>query len=182
MVQYRRSLQPGGCFFFTVVTYNRRPLLTSELARICLRASIDKCRSMLPFTIEAFVLLPDHLHAIWTLPPGDSDYSKRWGLIKAEFTKTYLAQIGLEESLEIELVGDNRRAIWQPRFWEHTIHYEEELENHLNYIHYNPVKHGLVNSPHEWEWSSFHRYLRNEYYEVDWGTNKRKSSDLNFRI
>jgi len=107
-----------------------------------------------PFNINAWVLLPEHLHCIWTLPADDMNFSKRWGLIKAKFSK---------ES------GGLTRPVWQNRFWEHLIRDDRDLQMHLDYIHYNPVKHGLVESPKDWPPSTFHRYVQKGLYPLNWG-------------
>lgn len=122
-----------------------------------------------PFSLDAICLLPDHLHCIWTLPEADSNYSVRWKEIKRLFTKDFLAEIGTGEHRNESRQKRNEAAIWQRRFWEHKIRDDLDLEKHIEYIHYNPVKHGLVQSVRDWPWSSFHRYVRMGYYSVDWG-------------
>lgn len=115
------------------------------------------------------MLLPDHLHAIWTLPPGDEDYSKRWAWIKKEFTKAWLAMGGTEQPQSLGRLHDGRRGVWQPKFWEHTLEDEDDFERHFDYVHYNPVKHGLVQYPYQWPWSTFHRWVKAGVYSRDWG-------------
>jgi putative transposase len=122
-----------------------------------------------PITLEAVCLLPDHLHCLWTLPEGDSDYSVRWGRLKSEFSRLYRAR-GVEEgqrSASRSVRGE--RGFWQRRFWEHRIREEEDFARHFDYIHYNPVKHGLAARPEEWPWSTFHRYARLGWYDTGWG-------------
>lgn len=121
-----------------------------------------------PFETVAMVLLPEHIHAIWTLPAADRDYSKRWGWIKKEFTKAWLLAGGGEQSQCGCRRRERRRGVWQRRFWEHTIRDEEDLESHFDYIHYNPVKHGWVKSPRDWPYSSFHRWVAAGHYAIDW--------------
>jgi putative transposase len=169
MPNYHRLYVPGGSFFFTVVTEGRVPFLCCETARGHLRNVLQACRQLWPFRIDAIVLLPDYLHAIWTLPQGDSDYSKRWGWIKKEFTKAWLAGGGTERTRSESRVRNRRRGVWQRRFWEHTLRDEEDFEKHFDYVHYNPVKHGLVQSPRDWPYSSFHRWVRLSVYPPDWG-------------
>jgi len=111
-------------------------------------------KSSHPFTIDAWVLLPEHLHCIWTLPQGDMDFSKRWGLIKAKFSKALSRQ---------------NTSVWQNRFWEHLIRDDRDMQIHLDYIHYNPVKHGYVESPKDWPSSTFHRYVQEGLYPLNWG-------------
>jgi len=164
MPDYRRAFQPGGTFFFTVVTYGRAPFLCHEPARRILRNAIDLCRAQHPFTIEAFVLLPDHLHAIWTLPPGDVDFSTRWGKIKKAFTTKWRAEGGKEASVSESLSRNRRAGIWQRRFWEHLIRDEADFARHLDYIHYNPVKHGCAPCPHDWPYSTFNRWTSRGAY------------------
>ena len=169
MPQYRRSRLEGGTYFFTVVTYNRLPILTGDEARGLLHSAwIEACRRS-PFETVAVCLLPEHIHCIWSLPEGDADYARRWSEIKRFFTKGYLLHLGSGEARNESRLKRREAAVWQRRFWEHTIRDEEDLNRHLDYIHYNPVKHGLVKSVAEWPWSSFHRYVRMGYYEEGWG-------------
>jgi putative transposase len=117
-----------------------------------------------PFELEAIVILPDHLHAIWRVPPNDSDFSRRWRLIKAYFSK----MIPHEETISPSRSRKGERGIWQRRYWEHVIRDDLDMQRHLDYIHYNPVKHGYANSAIDWPFSSFHRYLADGYYFNDW--------------
>ncbi|OGO28149.1 MAG: hypothetical protein A2W33_03955 [Chloroflexi bacterium RBG_16_52_11] len=169
MPEYRRSWIEGGTYFFTVVTYHRLPVLTTDAARKLLRHAWVNVRERFPFTLDAVCLLPEHIHCIWILPEGDADYSIRWKEIKRLFTKGYLDQIGPGEIRNESRVNRGEAAIWQRRFWEHTIRDEEDLNRHRDYIHYNPVKHGLVPSVSAWPWSSFHRYVKMRYYQSGWG-------------
>jgi putative transposase len=116
----------------------------------------------------AFVLLPDHFHCIWKLPDNDSDFSIRLGCIKKEFTQLWMAKGGEELAVSSARKKHHERGIWQKRFWEHTIRDEKDLIRHVNYIHYNPVKHSLVNCPHQWPFSSFHCWAKEGYYNQDW--------------
>jgi putative transposase len=168
MPNYRRVLRPGGTFFFTVVTFGRSPFLCTEHARAFFRNAIEACRGRWPFEIDAFVLLPDHTHSIWTLPDGDCDYSKRWAWIKREFSSTWLASGGTELAPSEGQLRQRRRGVWQPRFWEHTIRDDADLANHFDYIHFNPVKHGLARCPHGWNYSSFHRHVAMGNYDQNW--------------
>jgi putative transposase len=139
MPQYIRAFVPGGTFFFTVTLLERRGrLLTENIDH--LREAFKAARRRRPFTIEAIVILPDHLHCIWTLPPGDADFSTRWHDIKARFA----AQIPKGERLSTRRHQKGERGIWQRRFWEPVIRDERDYERHVDYIHYNPVKHGHV--------------------------------------
>ncbi len=164
--------------FFTLVTHERRQFLTDDLARECLRQAIRTVRERRPFDIFAIVLLPNHLHAVWNLPPGDSDFSTRWRRVKEEFTTSYLAGGGTEGPRSTSQVKRGERGVWQRRFFEHTIFDEADLENHVNYLHYNPVKHGYASSPVEWPFSSFHRWVKDGHYDPDWG--RGEHGRLNF--
>jgi len=169
MPNYIRKYVPGGTYFFTLVSQDRRPILTSPLARRCLRLALEHELTKAPFTLEAIVLLPDHLHAIWTLPEGDSNYSIRWKRIKEQFTRSYLAGGGTEGRATSSRRKHEERAVWQQRFWEHTVDDEDDFENCFDYLHYNPVKHGLVTSVSDYSWSSFHRYVKSGHYPSNWG-------------
>ena len=151
-MRYRRSFQPGGSFFFTVVTAHRRPIFASADAIAMLREAFRVVRKARPFDIDAIVVLPDHLHCIWTLPDGDADFMTRWRLIKTWFSK-----------------HSAFKNIWQHRYWEHLLRDERDFEHHVDYIHFNPVRHGLVNRVVEWPYSSFHQYVARGMYPVDWG-------------
>jgi putative transposase len=168
MPDYRRAYEPGGTFFFTVVTERRAPLLCTETARSILRGIIAECQKARPFALEAIVLLPDHLHALWALPDGDSDYSTRWASIKARFTHEWLATGGQEQRRTGSRVRSRRRGVLQRRFWEHLIRDEEDFARHLDYIHYNPVKHGQVACPHAWPYSSLDKWVGRGVYEASW--------------
>ncbi len=169
MPNYRRWHVPGGTYFFTVVTFERQPLLADDLPRTLLREAIDKERGKRPFEIVAWVLLPDHLHAVWTLPPGDDDYSLRWQKIKEEFTKNYLSAGGREGVRSRSRRARQERAVWQRRFWEHTVEDEDDLERCVDYVHWNPVKHGHATRVRDWPWSTFHQFVKAGHYELDWG-------------
>ncbi|GMR20536.1 MAG: transposase [Gammaproteobacteria bacterium] len=169
MANYRRARTPGACYFFTVVTYRRQGILTLPGSRQALRRAIHDTRTHHPFEINAWVLLPDHLHCIWTLPENDHDFSRRWGLIKAQFSKAMKSQLHIEQWLNPSRRKKRESTIWQHRFWEHQIRDEQDYRNHMDYIHYNPVKHGLVTQTKDWPYSTFHRYVQKGSYPVDWG-------------
>ncbi len=169
MSDYRRWYVPGGTYFFTAVTYDRRPILTTAEGRSFLRAAIETTRRRRPFEVFANVLLPDHWHLIMQLPSGDNGYSARMKRIKEEFTKHWL-NAGLSEAKVTQSQSaKGERGIWQPRFWEHTIEDVDDLERHTDYIHWNPCKHRLVGRVRDWEWSSFHRFVKAGDYQIDWG-------------
>jgi putative transposase len=173
MSSYIRSRLAGGTFFFTLVTAGRNTFLCTESAREILRETISKCQARWPMIIDAFVLLPDHLHSIWTLPKGDSEYSRRWGWIKKEFTKRWIKVSQERYRVTEGQSRERRRGVWQSRFWEHTIRDERDFERYFHYIHYNPVKHGLVRCPHEWPWSSFNRWVEEGAYTRQWACSCR---------
>jgi putative transposase len=169
MSDYRRYFVAGGTYFFTVVTDGRAALFADEAARTLLGSVMRRCFLRRPVTTIAMVLLPEHLHCLWALPPGDSCYSVRWSWIKREFTRSWLSCGGSEQPRSDARRRDRRRNVWQRRFWEHAIRDEADLEAHFDYIHYNPVKHGHVASPRDWPWSTFHRWVRAGHYSPNWG-------------
>ena len=169
MPNYRRAYVPGGTFFFTVVTEGRARWFCDARARACLREAIGRCRARWPFRIGAIVLLPDHLHAIWSLPAGDTAYPRRWAAIKRRFTDGWLAAGGPEAPVSSGRRRQRRRGVLLPRYWEHVLRDEMDFERHVEYIHFNPVKHGLCRCPRDWSFSSFHRYVRSGDYSPDWG-------------
>ncbi|MEA5619205.1 transposase [Cronbergia sp. UHCC 0137] len=166
-MEYRRVKVEGGTFFFTQVTYNRRPFLCKPENIFLLRKVFRKVIQRHPFTVDAIVILPNHLHCIWTLPPGDDDFSRRWRLIKSNFTRLCHAQYKGKISPSRQLKKE--QAVWQRRFWEHQIRDEFDFQQHVDYIHYNPVRHGYVMAPKDWQYSSFHRYVTQSTYTIDWG-------------
>jgi putative transposase len=150
MANYRRNFLPGGSYFFTVNLADRqRALLTDHID--LLRAVFRHVRARHPFTIEATVILPEHLHAIWTLPDGDADFPLRWRLIKGAFSR------GLPrgERISASRAGRGERGVWQRRYWEHTLRDETDFTRHLDYVHFNPIKHGHAEQVRDWPYSSF---------------------------
>jgi putative transposase len=168
MVRYRRNIIPGGTFFFTLTLTNRRSAHLIEHVA-ALRSAFRVTRNERPFQIDAIAILPDHLHAIMTLPDGDADYSGRWRRIKSSFTR----QVAGVATIEKDRRGEY--ALWQKRFWEHTIRDDADLEQHVDYIHFNPVKHGLVSRVVDWSYSSFHRYVRQGFLPEDWAGTAEKA-------
>ncbi|MGH6779567.1 MAG: REP-associated tyrosine transposase [Bradyrhizobium sp.] len=163
MTGYRRNFIAGGAFFFTVNLAERRlSVLTDHIDE--LRAAFHETRTRHPFTIEAIVVLPDHLHAVWTLPEGDADFATRWRLIKSAFSRS----IAAGERVSASRATKAERGIWQRRYWERTIRDEDDFARHVNYVHINPVKHGLVTRVRDWPHSSFHRMVKDEIYPEDW--------------
>jgi putative transposase len=165
---YRRAFLPGGSFFFTVVTEKRRPLFLSSAAVEVLRMAFRAVQITRPFAVEAMVVLPDHLHGIWTLPPGDADFATRWRLVKTWFTKH--CDPALRVAPNQARTTKREQAVWQHRYWEHLLRDEADFVRHVEYIHYNPVKHGLVLSPIQWPYSSFRGYAEKGMYPGDWGS------------
>jgi putative transposase len=169
MPRYRRARAEGGTYFFTVVTHGRRSLFDMDLAREWLHNAFEATRRKQPFEILALSLLPDHIHTIWELPDGDADFSGRWRRIKLSFTHWYRSASG------------DRSRFWQERFWEHMIRNDEDLSRHVDYIHYNPVKHGLVENASDWPWSTYHRYVDEGLYAPGWGDSGDVIADINTR-
>ncbi|MFA5242651.1 MAG: transposase [Sulfuricella sp.] len=163
MTNYRRNRVPGACYFFTVNLAGRsQSLLVDHINS--LRSAFRYTRDRHPFTVDAIVVLPEHLHAVWTLPEGDNDFALRWRLIKTMFSRT----IPGTEPRSASRQEKGERGIWQRRYWEHTIRDEEDFSRHVDYIHINPVKHGLVGRVADWEFSSFHRYVKAGVLPIDW--------------
>ena len=164
MTNYRRNFVPGASYFFTVNLADRRlRLLTDHIAS--LRTAFQETRARHPFAIEAIVVLPDHLHAIWTLPEADADFALRWRLIKSTFSRT----LPRGEQISRSRFEKGERGIWQRRYWEHTLRDENDVARHVDYIHFNPVKHRHVTRVKDWPYSSFHRMVKAGEYPEDWG-------------
>jgi putative transposase len=164
MTNYRRIKEPGGSYFFTANLASRRnnSLLVEHVD--ALREVIRKVKNAHPFSIDAIVILPDHLHYIWTMPAGDVDYAERWNLIKSGFSRC----IPRGEYRSESRIKRGERGIWQRHFWEHRIRDEEDLRNHIDYIHWNPVKHDLVSRVQDWPHSSFHAYVSRGLLPLNW--------------
>ncbi len=158
MSTYLRPTIPGACIFFTVALADRGSRLLVEEIDL-LRQAVDQTKVQRPFLIDAWVVLPDHLHCVWTLPEGDADFSTRWGAIKGRFSRQ-LRKGNVRASHELR----REKGIWQRRFWEHHIRDPHELAAHIRYCWYNPVKHGLVEKPEDWPYSSIHRDIRSKMY------------------
>ena len=169
MPEYRRAYVPGGTLFFTLVTHRRRPLF-AELANVNrLRRAVAEVRAEMAFDLVATVVLPDHLHWMVTLPVGDADYSGRIGRIKRRFTQLVTEGGSADDrALTLSRRGKRESGVWQRRFWEHVIRDQDDFNHHLDYIHFNPVKHGLARCPHAWATSSFHRWVAKGAYAADW--------------
>ena len=157
-MRYRRTYIPGGLYFFTLATENRRKLLATADSIQILRQAFRHVMKNRPFVVEAAVILPDHLHCIWRLPKGDQDYPTRWRLIKTWFTKN--SNLPSTLSTSHSKIKKVEKGFWQRRYWEHCLRDEADFLKHLEYIHFNPVKHGLVNRPEDWPYSTIHRNIR----------------------
>jgi putative transposase len=167
MPNCRRTRIAGGTYFFTVVTFRRLPLLASSSAISVLQNSLEAVKARHPFAVESMVIMPDHLHCIWTLPDGDHDFSTRWRLVKAGFSRA--CQGSPVERIPSPLLRKGEKGIWQQKFWEHCIRDDADFNAHCDYIHYNPVKHGLARSPSDWPHSTFGLFVRAGLYSCDWG-------------
>jgi putative transposase len=178
MPYYRRA-RTGPTYFFTLVAFERRPILCSEPIRNLLRLAVQNVRTRRPFDIDAWVLMPDHLHCIWTLPEGDTDYSTRWAQIKRTVSRFCDTNIRA-----LHPVSESRRkhrdsVIWQRRFYEHAIRDELDFERHVDYVHFNPVRHGHAESAAAWPFSTFHRHVRAGILPADWvGTDAARCMHL----
>jgi putative transposase len=163
MPNYRRNRVSGGTYFFTVNLLDRRSdLLVRHVD--ALRTAIRDVRRQSPFRIEAWVVLPDHMHCLWVLPEGDSDFPDRWRRIKAGFSRS-LPNGGAVLRTRLR---KGERGIWQRGYWEHTIRDDRDYAAHMDYIHFNPVKHGLSQGPRDWPFSSFRRCVAAGLYPADW--------------
>jgi putative transposase len=169
MPEYRRIKVKGGSYFFTVVTFGRQPFLIDDHVRTAFRQGIQEVRQSMPFSIDAWVLLPDHLHAIWTLPVNDDNFGSRWAVIKRIVSRQcgYLA--GNDGPIKESPAKRGESGIWQRRFWDHLIRDDQDFQRHLDYIHWNPVKHGYVKRVIDWPYSTFHRFVNQGLYPPDWG-------------
>ncbi len=177
MSNYRRADTPGASYFFTVITFRRRKILIDDECRSWLRNAVMNTRKNYPFTIDAWVLLPDHLHCILTLPENDKDFSVRWNGIKKRFTTAAKHKLHKPEWVNASKQKHREGTIWQRRFWEHQIRDDNDFQRHMDYIHYNPVKHGLVTAVDDWPYSTFHRYVNQGIYLTDWcGTSCQKDN------
>lgn len=164
MPNYIRNRVKGGCYFFTVNLANRKSNLLTENMD-ALREAVRITKNKHPFHIDGWVVLPEHMHCIWTLPADDNDYPSRWRMIKKTFSKS----IPKTESRTQTQLKRGERGIWQRRYWEHTIRDEVDYAKHMDYLHFNPVKHGLVERVADWHFSSFHRLVQAGIYATDWG-------------
>jgi putative transposase len=154
----------GGTYFFTVNLLQRYPndLLVRHIE--LLQTVVREVRKNRPFHIDAWVILPDHLHCVWTLPPGDDDFTNRWRMIKQGFSKALF----MTERRSSVRIARGERGLWQRRFWEHAIRDDGDYAAHVDYCHINPLKHGYVKRVADWPYSTFHRYVERGVYPLDW--------------
>jgi len=177
MPHYRRNRVEGGSYFFTVNLLDRRSdLLVAEIG--ALRSAVRAARERHPFHIDAWVVLPDHMHCLWTLPPGDHDFPVRWQMTKALFSRA----VPQAEDRRASLVRKREAGIWQRRYWEHTIRGEQDYAAHMDYVHFNTVKHGLAASPADWPFSSFSRCVALGMYPMDWAFDGVELADVGERV
>ncbi len=167
--QIIEDIEKLGICFSLLVTFRRRPLFKDQFCRTALRDSIKLVRNKYPLKIDAWVLLPDHFHCLWTLPNKDDDVALRWRIIKSSFTRKVKPLFHKEEWMSSSRIKRKESTIWQRRFWEHRIEGQEDYNNHFDYIHYNPVKHRLVKNVKDWEFSTFHKVVKERIYTSDWG-------------
>ncbi|MDQ3261240.1 MAG: transposase [Pseudomonadota bacterium] len=180
MPNYRRADSPGATYFFTVNTHSRQPWLVNEDVRQALREAIELTRARYNFEIDAWVLLPDHLHCIWTLPPDDADFSIRWALIKQHVSNACALRYVDPKKFNASQRKRGESGFCQRRFWEHLIRDEIDYERHVDYIHWNPVKHGYIDRCIDWPYSTFHRFAARGVYPIDWAISESAFDDGTF--
>ena len=180
MPNYRRADSPGATYFFTLNTHSRQPWLVNDDVRQALREAIESTRARYHFAIDAWVLLPDHIHCIWTLPADDANFSIRWALIKQHVSKACARRYVNPNHFNASQRKRGESGFWQRRFWEHLIRDEIDYERHVDYIHWNPVKHGHVDRCIDWPYSTFHRYLAQGVYPIDWAISESAFEDEAF--
>jgi len=180
MSYYRRAKDAGGTYFFTVVSYRRQPILCDTSIRDALREGIEKTRRRYPFEIDAWVLLPDHRHCLWTLPEGDADFSKRWAKIKRHVSLVCGDRYKHDDWLSGSVKKRRESTLWQRRFWEHQIRDQDDFNHHVDYIHHNPVKHGVCERPIQWPYSTLPRYVREGKCPLDWAVGDARFDDSGY--
>jgi putative transposase len=171
-MRYRRVFIPGASYFFTLVVHERAPIFSDPDAVDLYRRAVYKVQTAWSFTLDAQVILPDHVHLLCTLPEGDTNYPTRVRLIKAAFTRSFLNQRQQRGSLSHSRLARGEQAVWQRRYWEHTIKNERDFQAHLDYIHINPVKHGLVAAARDWPHSTFLAWVERGVYDLSWGSDE----------
>jgi putative transposase len=167
-MRYRRAIVPGATYFFTLITHLRKPLFAEQANVDRWHSAVSKVRRARPFSIEAEVIMPDHIHMIWALSEYDVGYANRIRLIKTAFTKSL--QPSQIQSANASRVSKGERDVWQRRYWEHVIRDEKDFQAHVDYVHFNPVKHGLVERPSDWPHSTFAQWVEQGSYDPWWGS------------
>jgi len=180
MPNYQRAMTKGGTYFFTVVTFQRQKILCELDIRTALRDGIRATQKIHPFCIDAWVLLPDHLHCIWTLPLDDANFSVRWAMIKRYVSKECGSKFQHPHGNSASKIKRNESTIWQRRFWEHQIRDEHDYEKHMDYLHFNPVKHGYVSRAADWPYSTLLRLIQEGVYDKNWGWDNSVDMDDTF--
>ena len=176
MPDYRRNRVAGGSYFFTVNLRDRRSdLLVAEMG--ALRDAVRAARTLHPFYVDAWVVLPDHMHCLWTLPPGDADFPLRWRMIKAGFSRV----VPHPQDRRASLVRKREAGIGSAGYWEHTIRDDQDYARHMDYIHFNPVKHGYAGHPADWPFSSFRQCVRVGLYPANWAVGTGELADAGER-
>jgi len=170
--RYRRP-RTGNTYFFTLVSFRRNPILCLPPIRSALRRAIVDVRATRPFDIDAWVLMPDHLHCIWTLPDDDTDYATRWTMIRSAVSRVALVSTVSTGTRNPSRIAHREASIWQRRLQEYQIRDDRDFERHVDYIHFNPVRHGHVANAADWPYSTFHRYVKNGVYPADWNATRQ---------
>lgn len=177
MVGYRRNYISGGTYFFTLALQNRTSEILIEKIEL-FKEAIHTVKLEHPFNMKAYVILPDHLHTLWELPEDDFNYSVRWQKIKTRFSKAII-----NSGIVLNKTKHNEYDLWQRRFWEHTVRDQQDFENHVNYIHYNPIKHGLVDKLEDWPYSSFHHFVKTKKLPPNWAEKiSEKTAGINLYV
>lgn len=179
MSNFKRYESPGSTWFFTVVTYQRRNFLCDDRVRLELREAVRKVQAKYPFRVEAWVLLPDHFHCIWALPDQDSNFQLRIRLLKSYLTRSCSNFLHVDSLSTVSRRKRKESTVWQRRYWEHQIRSDRDFKHHMDYIHYNPVKHGLCHSPIEWPYSTVHSLTRRGIYPEAWALDPENKINAN---
>ena len=164
MPNYIRGQLAGATYFFTLTLAKRQTQLLTDNINL-FRQAYQRANALHAFTTIAICVLPDHLHAIWQMPVDDGDYALRWRIIKSNFSRNF----GANQQRSSSKIKHREKGIWQRRYWEHQIRDDIDLQRHVDYIHYNPVKHGLVAQVKDWPHSTFHKYVAHGIYTENWG-------------
>ncbi len=164
MPKYIRSQLAGATYFFTLTLAQRQTQFLTDNIHL-FRQAYQRTNALHPFTTVAICVLPDHLHAIWQMPVDEGDFALRWRMIKSNFSRNF----GANQQRSNSKIKHREKGIWQRRYWEHQIRDEIDLQRHVDYIHYNPLKHGYVKQVKDWPYSTFHKYVVQGVYTENWG-------------